>query len=284
MANWEKFEDECFKYLKGKYHKDAKIDAYGKSDSTKADIEITPSNDVSFFVEVKSSDAQCCQFVLFPDKKKKKFLFSKSNKTPKTDACNKIISYMNRFYKKFSKVNSSGIPIKIDQNILYELVSDFYKSKDVKFFMTKNEDYIIFPIEDFSSYFDICALYRKKRSGSSMPNEKNNRKEIESGLVQYDIKGTITFNVSTGTTRCFLHTDNGNLHNKRIICDNYTYLFKDNTYSQALSTQLSQYAYEIRRLSNTNNPNVICQLSLKNKEQNAAHLAIFEKSIKQEDH
>ena len=38
--------------------------------------------------------------------------------------------------------------------------------------------------------------------------------------------------------------------------------------------------YEVRRLSNTNNPNVICQLALKNRHQNPDDLLLFEKELK----
>lgn len=275
MANaWEQLENRCYEYLKQLYGKDNTIEPYGKSDSTKADIKFKPLESEEFFIEVKSADSQCCQFVLFPNEETEKFDFSKRNKVPMSENCKRIIEYMNGLYKKYCNVSRKGIPIDIDSSILYGLVQDFYSLKKVKFFMTEGTDIIIFPSDSFSDYFTIEAFYRRKTSGSSEPNESNNYSEILQGLNEENISGTIEYITIDGKTRCFLHSD-VNLHKRKIMCDEYTYQFKDNNYSKTLPKS-KKYVFEVRRLSNTSNPNVICQLSLKKTVQEKHDLQAFE--------
>ena len=278
---WEELENRCYEYLRKIYGKDNCIEAYGKSDSTKADIKVKPSNNEEFFIEVKASSSQCCQFVLFPNEETKKFDFSKGNKAPMTNNCKRIIAYMNGLYKKYYRVGKKGIPINIDSSILYGWVQDFYSVKNVKFFMTEGTDIIIFPSNRFSDYFDIAAFYRRKPSGPSVPNEGNNNSEILRGLSENNISGTIKYEFAGNKTRCFLHSDES-LHERKIMCDEYTYLFKDNKYSKTLK-KIKTNVYEIRRLSNTSNPNVICQLSLKKNSQDKNDLHVFENLMCKEE-
>lgn len=280
MAGWEKFEKECYDYLKQAYQRTQNtITSFGKSDSNKPDIEIaTPKQ--TFYVEVKSDQAQCCQFVLFPNENTKSFDFSCGNKCSQGNNCSSIIEYMNKHYNKYCGVGSAGIPIDVDKSILYGLVADFHIEKNVRFFMTKNDKYLIFPLESFSNYFDIHAYYRRKPSGSSEPNQNSNNAEILSGLQQERIQGTLTYRqTKPNKTRCFIDTPQY-LHAQRMLCDEYTYQFKENSYSKAISLHENQ-VFEVRRLSNTSNPNVICQLTLKKGIcQNPSDLATFEQYLR----
>lgn len=231
-SDWEYLENKCYEYLKKLYGNNASIEPFGKSDSTKADIKVSTGS-IDFFVEVKAGDSQCCQFVLFPNENTEKFDFSKRNKVPLSDNCQKIIAHMNGLYKKYHKVGKKGIPVTVDASILYGLVNDFYSIKNVKFFMTEGTDIIIFPLEKFSEYFYIEAFYRRKTSGSSVPNEVNNNAEIIQGLSDEGICGTVEYKNVGGKIRCFLHTDE-RLHKKRMVCEEYTYQFKDNKFSKTL--------------------------------------------------
>lgn len=277
-VKWKKFENDSFKYLTDNYSGDFSFKAQGKSDSTKADVEVILCEESAFFIEIKEDSSQCCQFVLFPNEETEKFDISTGVKSPDTNNRQDIIAFMDERYEKFSKVGTTGIPIEIDTDILYGWVNDFYTYKKVKFFITKSNNYIIFPISKFSNYFDICAFYRKKRSGSSETNKKNNLAELETGIADNSLTGIVEFSFVGGKNRCFFHTDL-NIHEKRIVCPNYTYLFKDNEYSKKVSLK-KERVYEVRRLSNTNNPNVICQLALKNRHQNPDDLLLFEKELK----
>ena len=53
---------------------------------------------------------------------------------------------------------------------------------------------------------------------------------------------------------------------------------KDNSYSKKIA-QKKENVFEIRRLSNTINPNVICQLTLKKTSQDMEDLMSFENTI-----
>lgn len=257
---WELFEDECYNYLQEKFFSMEQIEKFGAADSTKADIKICLDKK-EFFIEVKSSDAQCGQFVLFPNGDTKKFDFSKHNKVSNTTNSKKIISHMNENFKKYEKPNTKGIEISVSENTLHEWICDVYRAKQVEFFITKGKEFIILPIKKFSNYFSVTACYRKKRSGSSEPNEKNNLSEIKEGLENEKIIGDVKF-IKNEKNRCFLFTKIDNIDKVKVYCQNYTYYIVNNKHSKKQSKDDGYYVYEIRRLSNTSNPNVICQLSL----------------------
>ena len=282
MANaWEELENRCYEYLRHMYGDNNSIEPYVKSDSTKADIKVEPAASDEFFVEVKAGDSQCCQFVLFPNEDTESFDFSKRNKVPLSDNCKRIIAYMDGLYKKYYKVGKKGIPVEIDSSTLYGLVQDFYSVKKVKFFMTEGTDILIFPSSSFSDYFTIEAFYRRKTSGSAEPNESNNNAEIMQGLNEEGISGTIEYKSVGGKIRCFLHSDTY-IHKRKMMCEEHTYQFKDNNYSKILSKS-KKYVFEVRRLSNTSNPNIICQLSLKKTVQDKNDLQAFEDIMNKED-
>ena len=280
MSNWEELEKNCYERILKMYGKLAQILAHGESDSTKPDIEVILPNGEKFFIEVKSRNAQCCQFVLFPDDATKTFCFSNRNKTEKTAACMKIIKHMEENYTHYHKPSQSGINIDIDTDTLYELVDEYYAAKLVKYFMTQDKDgnYIIFPSERFKNYFNITSCYRKKKSGSGEPREPQMH-EIREALDDYFIKGTVDI-VELDKPRCFLACDNNALHNEKLICTDFTYQLKRNKHSEKVNLNSSlPDTYEIRKLSNTNNPNVICQLELKDVQQNENDLKSFNDSF-----
>lgn len=274
---WQQFEKDCFHYLKRNFPYVLKIEDFGKADSTKADIKITTICHGAYYVEIKEADSQCGQFVLFPQEDTRTFLFSSGNKSVITPNCAAIIAAMEKEYDKFAAVGTAGIPIPVSKEVLYGWVQDFYRAKDVKYFITKGETYIVFPLEKFQDYFDIAAFYRRKTSGSSEPNEKRNREEILQGLARDHIPGYLTFQTVEGKRRCFLHTSLS-VDKRRIQCDKYTYQFKKNEYAQMISAG-GELVYEVRRLSNTSNPNVICQLTLKTFRQDPDDLRRFEEDL-----
>lgn len=274
---WEELENRCYEYLTRMYGSKNEIEPFGKSDSTKPDIKISTAKTTEFFIEVKSGDSQCCQFVLFPNEETRQFDFSKKNKIPLSANCQRIIAYMNNLYKTYYRVGKKGIPVNVDTSILYSLVNDFYSSKNVRFFMTEGNSFIIFPMDKFHEYFEIECFYRRKNSGSSEPNEKNNHSEILQGLTDEGISGSVEYKTVGKKLRCFIHT-NAKLHKNRLVCEAYTYQFKDNSYSKKIA-QKKENVFEIRRLSNTSNPNVICQLTLKKTSQDMEDLMSFENTI-----
>ncbi len=278
---WEKFEEDCFGYLCKEFGENIEINAYGKSDSTKADVELTVTPDNSFFVEIKENKSQCCQFVVFPNEASKSFDVSADVKSPDTNNRRAIVEYMNDNYETFCAVNTTGISINIDSEVLYGWVNDFYKPKNVRFFMTKGNEYIITPIENFSELFNISAVYRIKKSGSANPNQRNNLTEIEEGFHREGLLGQLEFIKVGKKYKCFFHSKSNN-NEKSIVCNEYTYLLKENKYSAKISKK-ENFVYEVRRLSNTANPNVICELSLKYRNQKPNDLAEFKRAINMEE-
>lgn len=78
MSDWRQFELECVDYLKKQYGNF--FEHLGFSDSTTSDIKYN-RGDKSFFIEAKMPQAQSGQFVLLPDLKNRKFIFSPRNKS-----------------------------------------------------------------------------------------------------------------------------------------------------------------------------------------------------------
>lgn len=270
---WKEFEKQCYLHIKNRYPQIKNVIWFGKSDSSKADIKIITQSDKEFFVEIKEPSSQCSQFVLFPNEDTKSFDFSRSNKSRMTESCKKIISVMNDSFDTLCKVRTAGMPIDVEKKLLYEWVHDTYSQKGVKYFITKKDDYMIFPLESFGDYFDIAAFYRRKACGSSEPNFARERTQIINGFKAAHIHGSIICSNASKKERCFLATDM-QLNAVRVICDRYTYQFKYNEYCDSIAAK-SAHVYEIRRLSNTSNPNFICQLTLKNNTQDPDDLADF---------
>lgn len=77
MEKWKICEEECLKYLKlnfsDKYYD---FKGEGGSDSTKSDILLTKSGIAIFYIETKMEQAQCGQFVAFPNEDEKSFYYS----------------------------------------------------------------------------------------------------------------------------------------------------------------------------------------------------------------
>lgn len=266
--DWEKFEIECVNYLKENFGKYAEFIHQGKSDSTVPDIKVIPKKRKikKFYIEVKLRDAQCGQFVVFPNDKTKSFDYSPENKTSSNKYTDKIIEHMNTDFERYKKSVSKRNPLdkkkgdgkgqKIDMpngsDIFAKWIVDNYRKKEVKFFITYN--FTIFPIAKFTNYFETTAKYRPKGSGSSeVP--KCDVDDVTSfikknySIIDTKSKGKKLFAISTR-----------NLDNKRFNIDEryYMFSFKD-------MDDEGNYRYKIRKLSTTYNPTVIFSIKPVNK-------------------
>ena len=260
---WRTFENECYLHLKNKYDKYAAFTAYGQSDSTTPDILVTLSDNTNFYIETKSPNAQSGQFVLHANKNNQNFNYSTKNHTPFFPATKVIIDYMNNNFDTFVSAGTKGVHIDLNVDILYSWIKDYYSSKGVRYFITKGNEYIIFPIEHLNKYFDVSATYRIKKSGSSSP-RKSNISEIQAILQNNHISGTIV----SLDKEVYLKT-NYDIGGKKLSGTKYTYLFKEDINSN----------FSIRKLSNTKNVNVIFQIKLKKYDQDTVDLDDFLKSI-----
>lgn len=265
MKPGEAFEIECCEYLNKVYSSTTLyFDREGGMDSTKSDITVNKNSTLKFYIEAKDAAAQSGQFVLIPDEVTKTFIFSPKNHSKQNEMTALIIKYMNCDFDRFNNAGTAGEKLYIDNTIFSNWIVKHYQNKRVKYVISKGKDFVIFPIEEFSSYFDIEATFRIKKSGSGEP-AKRDLPDVKNLISQKypSVKFTLD------GKKIFAHIDTP-IYITHFIMGNYTYY---------LSEQTSNL-FEIRRLSNTYNMNVIFSIQLK-KEQNIHDLKVFESDIQQ---
>lgn len=245
MKEWEIFEIDCCKYLNSTFGKYASFVHQGGADSTRPDILVETVSGDSFYIEAKASPAQCGQFVLLPDIETNTFVYSKANANRINSYAEEIMDYMNDYFDEFREAGTRGKNIEMPhkKKVFSSWIMQVYKSKGVRFFITNN--YTIFPIEELPEYLEISATYRIKRSGSTSVGKSR----ITS------INKIITNDYPVASTKAqgdkLFATSSKNLHNQRFVFDGYEYMFSDR-----------DGVYEIRKLSNTYNANVIFSVEL----------------------
>ena len=247
MQKWEIFEERCTDYLNKTFGKYATFRHKGGSDSTTPDILATTANGASFYIEAKQGSAQCGQFVLLPDITKTQFIYSPRNITPINPYSEIIMAHMNKHFEHFKNAGTKGEKITFpnDKDIFAKWVISTYRQKNVRFFITDNNTLI--PLEQFDQYFDISATYRIKRSGSRSAGKGN-----ASIIVKHLQDGSYTIEkYRDSNSKLFIHSsDDLNHETFKIAGNEYMFSQRDNE-------------YEIRKLSNTFNANVIFSIKLK---------------------
>lgn len=254
MKPGEQFELRCYEYLK-KFYKTKETDFYheGGMNSTKSDIAAIKKGRIDFYIEAKDAVAQSGQFVLLPDEKREVFVFSPRNHSEPSEITDIIINYMNSDFQRFNNAGTAGQSLDIDTGLFADWIIKYYKDKNVKYVISCGSDYVIFPIRKFGHYFNIIANYRIKKSGSSEP-AKRDIPTIKQMINEY----FTTAKFSQKENKLFVDISE-RVHKDRFILGTYTYF---------LSKQNSGY-YEVRRLSNTYNMNVIFSIELiKNQDEN----------------
>ena len=264
MRPGEDFEIRCYEYLKKVYAaKNVTFNRKGGMDSTTSDIAVIKNNKVDYYIEAKDSSAQCGQFVLFPNEDSQTFVFSPRNHSKPNDMTDIMIEYMNHDFDRFNNAGTSGESLDIDINVFAGWIIEHYKDRNVKYFMSYAEEYVILPISKFASYFDIVAKYRIKKSGSGDPPKK----DFEA------IKSTI---IKSYPTARFEEND------KKLFVELYSSLkddrFQLGMYTYYFSKQQKENTYRIKRLSNIYNMNVIFSIALK-KGQDSNDLEEFEADL-----
>ena len=247
MTTWEEFEIQCTDFLNQKFGKYAKFIHQGIADSTTPDILVKTKSNNSFYIEVKLSPAQCGQFVLLPNLETGTFEYSNLNNNPINVHSKKIINHMNNNFDAFRESGTSGKNIDMlnSSDIFSEWIIQSYKDKGVKFFITN--DFTIFPIEHFKKYFNVTAKYRIKRSGS-----RNIGKNNINTVMKYILSQNYNVINSRPVKDKLFITSNQELHNQKFILHGFEYMFSRRNLE-----------YELRKLSNTYNANVIFSITLK---------------------
>lgn len=249
ISNWEIHEKECYQYLRNTFGQDAEFIHHGGSDSTISDIQVRTKNGQSFWIECKSPQAQSGQFVAIP--KDGRFYFSERNKSLPNEISEFIINIMNRDFYKYSNAGTAGIGLDINSDIFAYWIKNMYKKKGVKYFITHSTTgkYVILPLDDISRYYSIGATFRAKKSGSS--NVAKSSQEI----VAQRIVESLNVSASQIEYGVKMRVDSPLIADKqKIEINGYVYMF----------SKTPDGCFIIRRLSNTNNLNVIFSISLKN--------------------
>lgn len=248
MNTWEQFEIACTDYLNQKFGAYATFTHDGGSDSTVPDIEVVTKNGAQFYIDAKHCPAQCGQFVLIPNVSAQSFEFSKKNTTRPNSYTDVIIRHMNSDFEAFKAAGTTGKDIIMPNgsDIFASWITLTYKNKGAIFFITNN--YTIIPINDFSNYFSVAAKYRIKRSGSTHVGSRNIRTIVS--FIQN--KGFRITSFEHEGDKLFV-TSPYQLHNQRFVYSGYKYMFSQRG-----------NRYEIRKLSNTFNANVIFSIDIKN--------------------
>lgn len=246
-VNWKNFECACTEYLNVRFGWYANFILQGGADSTTSDIFVKTRKGEEFYMEAKHSPAQCGQFVLLPNIKTGMFEYSDGNKMSENQYSVEIMAYMNTYFDKFRAAGTKGKDIDMvnGQYLFAQWIISAYKRKGVKYFITN--DFCILPIGKIQDYFNITAKYRIKRSGSSKVGKKNIVYVVDYiSSHDYGITDSNVYN-----DKIFVESDT-ELHNKRFILAGNEYMFSRRN-----------ELYEIRKLSNTYNANVIFSIVLK---------------------
>ena len=249
ISNWEIHEKECYQYLRNTFGQDAEFIHHGGSDSTISDIQVRTKNGQSFWIECKSPQAQSGQFVAIP--KDGRFYFSERNKSLPNEISEFIINIMNRDFYKYSNAGTAGIGLDINSDIFAYWIKNMYKNKGVKYFITHSTTgkYVILPLDDISRYYSIGATFRAKKSGSS------NVAKSSQEMVAQRIVESLNVSASQIEYGVKMRVDSPLIADKqKIEINGYVYMF----------SKTPDGCFIIRRLSNTNNLNVIFSVSLKN--------------------
>ena len=247
MAVWEKFEFDCTDYLNNKFGAYASFVHEGGSDSTVPDIRVKTTSGKVFYIDVKHCPAQCGQFVLLPNLATRSFDYSRLNATPINRYAKMIMDHMDGSFEEFKEAGTSGKDIVMPNgpSIFADWIIHTYKNKGAEYFITNN--YTIVPIDRFLDFFTVTAKYRIKRSGSSSVGKGN--LAVVSRHIQNGGYGVNSMRIDD--SKLFV-TSTRNIHNTRFIINGTEYMFSERGSE-----------YEIRKLSNTFNANVIFSIDLK---------------------
>lgn len=248
MEKWEEFEVECTNYLNGRFNDYAEFTLQGGANSRVSDILVQTKTGKNFYVEAKHSPAQCGQFVLLPNLNDSTFEYSERNVNRINDCVNMIINYMNQNFDEYREAGTAGKEIDMPNGseIFSDWIIQTYRNKGTEFFITNN--FTLVPIDDFMDYFDVTAKYRIKRSGSSNIG-KSRMSDIINQISEHDY--IITDHNVLGD-KLFVWSPS-NLNKKKFIFNGNEYMYS-----------LREDKYELRKLSNTYNANVIFSIKRKN--------------------
>lgn len=255
MRNWKESEKYLLDWLKENFKEPVyRVEHKGGSNSTDVDATIfnlekgTETN-----AEFKTENAQSGQFVALPENGV--LIFSERNVVDRV-VSEEILIEMNNEFLKYSNPGTSGIIVDIKDELSYKWIVNHYKgTKQSDYFVVDAEsrsEVLMFKTVDIMNYFDVKAVYRKKKSGSTHVPAKDKKGIQEKAFELYGGDWSI---IGEGTP--LVLKSNKELEERTILLSN-------ENYDYFISKKSNGNEYLIRRLSNTNNPNVIFEIKLKN--------------------
>lgn len=265
LQDWELFEKDCADYLNRMYstRMGCLFVPSGGHNSHEPDIHVKKGAVELFSMETKMAMAQCGQFVLFPNDATMSFAYSTRNEFPINQYSKRIIEEMEKNYYEYNTPSTK--PLAFDKKLFYDWVKNHYKvERGSKYLITKGDDYIVFNIDDFEKYYDISAVFRIKKSGSSNPNNS----DLEEIQTLLDMGSTANKN---------LHFD-GHYVEVELPDFDEDRLVRTGGKFDFLLKRTEGKTFRITKLSNTYNANVIFSISLK-REQDLQDLQQFESEI-----
>lgn len=256
LKKWEKLEEKVLYWLNENFSHICNFELIGKSDATVSDIFVTNKiTNSQYYIEVKSEMSQAGQFVVTYDKENKSFHWSNSNKSNNNCYSQEIINFMNKFEFLFKDVAEKNLLLDINKKLCFDWIKTFYNQKNVKFFIVPYlGSYLISPIDKIDEIFDVKAIYRVKKSGSSsLPRRDFDRLKLliqNAKFIEANNKFYVIVKDKIINTKINI---NKNDYHYRFVADFIIPNYED------------RIIYEVRKLSKTRNPNVIFSINIKRK-------------------
>ena len=270
MEDWKIFEIKTTEFLNNYFSNTGfTFKSTGGSDSTSSDIGVYFNNNFLKSIEVKCCPAQSGQIVILPEDGE--FVFSSRSVYKNNPYSKEIIEHMNKHFKKYNKVSTSGIPIDCDKSIFFKWIQYHYthnKNSDFVIAGTldklkKNIKYINFiKFSEIENNFTVTCPYRKKRSGTSeLPKKDENifLTEFNYFVTENNLKLLNKYwtSVAKNKNKFFIEINKYlNKSDRYFECGDFTSFLSYKSESQG------KYKYEVKKRSNTNNPNIVYTLDL----------------------
>lgn len=256
--DWERFEIECTNFLNSKFNNlGFNFIRKGSTDSTETDITISKNGVELASIEAKMPNSQAGQIVVLIENDK--FVFSQASVAPNNIFTQSIIDYINDNFEKYNNVSTSSIKIDLDEDILYSRIVEHYTNvKKSTFFITgdiKTGHKAIFKCDELKNYFTISAVLRRKRSGTSDLPKKyrdSHLPKIDESLSNKSIYITDT-DEKNNKLYVTLNEEIKETSSQYIVCEDFDIFLAPESGS----------TYRVKKRSNTNNPNIMFELSLK---------------------
>lgn len=256
MKKWQLFEQECCTFLSSRFSDyPFSFKLNGGSDSTSSDIEVRKGNRVVFSLEVKLSPSQSGQFVVMSDNGQ--YTYSPNNMFQADINARKIISHLNKNFESYARVKQSAINIDCPEHILNGWIKNHYTSKDSKFIITGTAlgaDKIVVPLDELEHWFIVSACLRRKRSGSrALPKSEFDyaERQIKNHFENEDFN---IRNMESVNKKFIVTLDSGDLDKSKRYIGGNMFMSQDRS---------SSNKFIVKKLSSTNNANVVFSLRYK---------------------